>query len=265
METLLTHELIMKYITGSASDAEQAMVEEAVAESDDCMRQVRSYLYLRENFDSIWDTISAKRIGELWREVVGQKKDSEDFDRKGHAVSDQSGAAVVSSGSSAFSEEEPKVIHLRIYHDEQGQVEAEGADCWRVIKPFKNQQLGIPASIEASENLRIAMDGEHEPERTSAVWCIPLGDGEDAVEITATGSESRDLWQISFHPKCKNEGLLRESMVRILTEVGEERLNFPLEDVGTIPLETGLWRIEISHGREKRFLEIELGELKKTD
>ena len=105
MNTQLAHDLIMKYIAGSATDAEQAAVEEAVAESDECMRQVRSYLYLRENFDSIWDTISAKRIGELWREVAGQKQDSEDFDQKRSMISNQTGAAVVFSGSSAFSEE----------------------------------------------------------------------------------------------------------------------------------------------------------------
>lgn len=246
METLLTHELIMKYITGSASDAEQAMVEEAVAESDDCMRQVRSYLYLRENFDSIWDTISAKKMGELYLEAIAA-------------------ATPPSFPQRASSEKEPVVIRLRVYRDNQGQVKAEGAENWRVIIPLNVQQLSDVACTEESKKLGIAMNGESQAVKTSAVWNIPLGTGEDAVEVTAADTESCDLWKISFNPKYKHEKLLSESRLRVLTDSGKEMLNYPLRGVVTISLKTSLWRVEIYYGNEKRFLEIDLNELKRTD
>ena len=69
MNQRLSHEMVLRYVAGRASEEERLRVEQAVAQSDECLAQVRGALLLCENFDEVMDSLSAEELGRVVRAI----------------------------------------------------------------------------------------------------------------------------------------------------------------------------------------------------
>ena len=269
----------MKYVTGSASAAEIAQIECKAAESDEFMQKVRSYILLRDNFDTIWKTISAKRIGELWQQINGYPQPvmvTKHGDDEGTATDEGDtplpeilAAAAIAAEytipsrpvAPAASGQDMPEISLRISRDNRGQVTAYGPEEYLIdIASTKNSHLGIAAGPGDYHGLGIESE-QPDANKISASWRVPLGPKMGQIEMNAA-SKGQDQWEISFDMgKCIDSESLRELRVRVSADSGEEKLQCTLNTVKGIPLQNGKWCVEIFNKNIKRVIKIDLCEL----
>jgi len=64
----LEDDLVLRYVNGLASDMEQYRIEDHLSRCDACFDRIRTLLYLRENFDSLWDSWTVSEMNFLFRE-----------------------------------------------------------------------------------------------------------------------------------------------------------------------------------------------------
>jgi hypothetical protein len=61
-------EKILEYVAGNFADEDSFRLELHIADCDECMKKVHNYYLLREGFDELWDSWSAKqRAEEAWQ------------------------------------------------------------------------------------------------------------------------------------------------------------------------------------------------------
>lgn len=61
-------DMIFRYVSGLASDEEQLQVDAHVVDCSDCLQRIQALLYVRENFDSIWESWTAAEHGCVCRQ-----------------------------------------------------------------------------------------------------------------------------------------------------------------------------------------------------
>ena len=57
---------ILDYMSSSGSPEQEAKLEDHIAGCPDCLRRLRALASLRENFDSVWDSLTAEEYGRAY-------------------------------------------------------------------------------------------------------------------------------------------------------------------------------------------------------
>ena|GEM_PF-4915626 len=222
MKTRLNDDLVLRYVSGRADDAEKAAVEKAAGESADCRLQLRAAEYLRDEFESVWDTLSAANIGKLWRK-------------------------------------KPIVVSLAAYVDSHGNVVGKGGKQWR-IPLLEDTRLGLTAeATDETERRGVAADGTHQARRFEA-WCIPLGENRGDIKIFVRCQDKPDLWEVSCSlSDCSNVSFRDEARLRVVTDKDKDHTQMLLQSATAIILKSGKWKFEISHAETIQSIEVNLG------
>lgn len=216
-------ELVLRYVSGRATETERAEVEEAAARSDACHLQLCAAEYLRDHLDFVWETMTAAHMGELWRAVAP-----------------------------------PAVIRLYAFLDGRGKVVGEGSEEWQVAPP-EDIQSGVEAA-GAGETARLGIAAGPDESQRPAAWCIPLGKGRGYLEVSARSRGQEDKWTVSCNLSgCEDSSVAQEARIQVFTDAGKEYVQMSLQDAAAIPLKSGLWRIELCHAEAGPAIEIRLG------
>jgi len=68
-DSMHEHEVLLRYVAGDVTEAEQLRVDTHLAKCDSCVEHVRTLRYLQTHFSSIWDSWTAAEHGRLCRQL----------------------------------------------------------------------------------------------------------------------------------------------------------------------------------------------------
>ena len=258
MRTRLDDELILRYVSGRATAAEKDKVKKAVDESSDCLVQLQATEYLRDEFESVWETLSAANFGALHRKIDASKPGSNSDVDKGITTRQPHSKPDITS--------KPQKIRLAAIRERNSNVVCTEGKEW-LIPLLECVQLGlvegsavISLKEDAFETERrgIAAEDTQQPQRFGA-WSIPLGESHGHLKIVAQNQDKPDNWEITCKLSgCSDAHFSEKARLHVLTEKGKARAQMALKCADAIPLKSGKWRFEISDAETTHAIEISL-------